>query len=134
MSEIIEFNRDPARMRQIIESAGQKIGSVHFIKRSDGSLRKMCYRLHVKKPSVAPVPNGLKNAVAGDGNDLDVADLTARKKFDEDHNQITVLDANKVVRDSSGKKIGRGAWRTIPLDAIQRITVNGKTYKITDPA
>jgi hypothetical protein len=160
MSEIIEFNKEPARLKQIIESAGTTIGSVHFIKRSDGSLRKMCYRLHVRKPSVAPVPHGLaagdKVAAVPSGANvpsMSAADLQAlnqappmvydgpdvdplpptykdRKIFDAEHNQITVLDANKVVRDSAGKKIGRGAWRTIPLDTIVQVTVKGKTYKV----
>ena len=127
-NRVIEFNKTPERIRDLIESAGTTIGSVHFIKRSDGSLRKMCYRLHVKKPSVAAVPKGL--ADNADPSIASVQALQDRKAQDLANNQITVLDANKVVRDEAGKKIGRGAWRTVPLDSVVQVTAKGTTYVI----
>ena len=127
-NRVVEFNKTPDRIRQLIESAGTTIGSVHFIKRSDSSLRKMCYRLHVTKPSVAAVPKGL--ADNADPSIASVQALQDRKVQDMANNQITVLDANKVVRDETGKKIGRGAWRTIPLDSVVQVTAKGTTYVI----
>jgi hypothetical protein len=88
----------------------------------------MSYRLHVKKPSVAAVPKGL--ADDADPSISSIQALQARKAQDKANNQITVLDANKVVRDESGKIIGRGAWRTVPLDSVVQITTKGTTYVI----
>tara|TARA_R110002110_G_scaffold14438_11_gene67192 strand:- start:1388 stop:1948 length:561 start_codon:yes stop_codon:yes gene_type:complete len=50
---------DVSWIRETLTSCGNKIGNVHFRKRSNGDLRKMCYRLHVKNPSVASAPKGL---------------------------------------------------------------------------
>ena len=105
-----------------IEQAGNLIGSVHFYKREDNSLRKMCYRLHVRKPSTAKAPKAKDNKA--------VSIEMSRKTIDKNNNQMTVLDANKVVRDSEGKIIGRGAYRCIPLDKVVRICNNGIIYNI----
>jgi len=105
-----------------IEQAGNLIGSVHFHKREDNSLRKMSYRLHVRKPSTAKAPKVKDNTT--------VSIAMSRKNIDKKNNQMTVLDANKVVRDSEGKIIGRGAYRTIPLDNVVRICNNGIVYNI----
>jgi len=43
---------------------------------------------------------------------------------------MTVFDVNKVVRDDSGTIIGRGAWRTIPLERVERICNKGVLYII----
>jgi hypothetical protein len=105
----------PGEVRKIIESAGNQIGSVQFIKRSDGSLRKMSYRLHVTNPSVAKKPSGTDRY---------------RKNTDRANNQITVFDVNKSVRGKDGGVIGRGAWRTIALENVTRIVAGGKKYLI----
>ena len=103
----------PENLRKVIESAGNQIGSVHFIKRSTGELRKMSYRLHVTNPRYAKKPMGKK-----------VIDDVA-------NTQMTVFDTNKVIKDKeTGEVIGRGAWRTIPLENVVRITAGGKTYLI----
>ena len=114
---VIEFESSPERIKQIMRSAGSKIGSVHFVKRSTGELRKMSYRLGVRQPSCASVPSGKK-------------DLVKKKAQDDAKKVITVLDVNKVVYDKDGNKIGRGSWRSIPLDGVTQITANGKTYQI----
>jgi hypothetical protein len=105
-------------IRQKIELAGNLIGSVHFYKRSDNSLRKMSYRLHVKNPSTAKVPKEKNN------------ETKFRKDLDNKNNQMTVLDANKVIKDIDGKVIGRGAYRCIPLENVVRISNNGCLYII----
>lgn len=117
--EIIEFERDPERIRQIIQSVGCTIGSVHFKKWKDDLIQKISYRLHVQVPFVAVKPTG-----PGD-----------RQQVDQNNDQITVLaimvlDVNKVVRDQEDNIVGRGAWQTVPLDRVTQVSVKGKTYKI----
>jgi hypothetical protein len=121
--EIVQTKTLPARIkkvRKLIESAGHTIGSVHFRKRSDGSKRKMCYRLHAQSPTYAASPQGKS--------------VKSRKSHDADNLQMTVLDVNKVLRARSGRRkgqiAGRGAWRTIPLETVERIKVKGTIYKI----
>lgn len=116
-SEIIEFNKSPERVRQIIESAGTSIASVHFIKRSTGELRKMSYRLHVSNPSVAQKPSGI--------------DINRNAK-DISNDQITVFSNNEIVRDENGNIVGRGDWRTIPLENVVQVTIRGKRYVFKD--
>ena len=112
--KIVEFNTSLDRVRQIIESAGTHLASVHFVKRSTGELRKMSYRLHVTNPSIAQKPSG--------DNTLE------RKARDEANNQITVFSNNEIIRDDKGNIIGRGDWRTIPLENVRQITIRGKRY------
>jgi hypothetical protein len=108
-------------IRNWLLDAGNKIGSVWFFKKSTGELRKMSYRLHTRKPSVAKTPSNKS------GN---------RRAIDNKYNNMTVLDCNSVVRDEKGNKIGRGSWKSIPLDNITRIKSNGreilihKTYSV----
>jgi hypothetical protein len=120
--EVIEtksVNDKVKRVKKLILSAGNKIGSVHFTKRSDGTKRRMCYRLHAQNTSYAPRPSGKS---------------IGRRQHDSDNLQMTVLDVNKVLRAPSGRRkgkiSGRGAWRTIPLETVSRIKVNGQIYKI----
>ena len=165
--EVIAWNPPVKWVKDKIEEAGSTIGSVHFIKRTDGELRKMSYRLHVKYPSVAAIPKrdkcviGVNYAVVMEVKEMEICTcglerrvcnagpftkvkipvpvkkmpkdrkvINDRKVIDEDNNQMTVLDANKVVRDSEGKILGRGAWRTIPLENVVRIKNKGTTYII----
>lgn len=174
-------------IRERIEDAGTQIGSVHFKKRSNGEIRKMAYRLHVKNPSVAAKPKGMKTAApaapavpaatpatsatsvtavqsvstvlvcekCGRGKgvctlgpfklvapsnfistDLPTdspktqQSFIVKKQIDADNNQVTVLDVNKVVRKGE-EIVGRGAWRTVPLENVTRISNRGKIYEIT---
>ena len=119
------FNPPIDWIRTKIEEAGNLIGSVHFYKREDNTLRKMSYRLHVRKPSVAKAPKVKDNTIS-----TQVNSSVNRKTIDKKNNQMTVLDANKVVKDKEGKVIGRGAWRTVPLDKVVRISNKGTTYII----
>jgi hypothetical protein len=130
--EVIAFNPPVEWVKEKIESAENTIGSVHFIKRSDGSLRKMSYRLHVRNPSTASAPKGMKRVCkicnksekeCGVGPYKIIGSSIDKKVIDEKNNQMTVLDANKVIRDQSEKVTGRGAWRTVPLDKVVRISM-----------
>ena len=109
------------RVKKIIESTGNQIASVWFRKRSDGTLRKMAFRLHVTNPTYVSVPRG--------------DSAKPRKVHDYKNMQITVLDVNTILRAKSGKRkgkiCGRGDYRTIPLNNVVRLCVRGKKYKIT---
>ena len=109
-----EISTNPKAIREALEAAGSKIGSVHFRKRSDGSLRKMCYRLHVQNPSIAAKPR---------------SSTINKRQRDLENGQMTVFDVNKVVR-KNGEVLGRGAFRTVPLENVVRICNNGTIYKI----
>jgi hypothetical protein len=115
-------NAKPAEIEALLRKAGSKIASVHFKKRSNNELRKMCYRLGVTNPSAASRPKG--------GN-------ASRKTVNKKNKQITVFDVNKVCRDRQGNikyengKQLRGAWRTVPLEKVTRVCVDGVVYEIS---
>jgi len=123
--EVIVCKTEKIRVKKaksLILSAGNKFGSVHFRKRSDGEKRKLSFRLHAQRPTYATTPKG--------------DSLTSRRDIDAANNMITVLDANKVVRARSGRRkgliSGRGAYRSIPLETVSRVCVNGTIYKLVD--
>ena len=119
MSTVILMQPPVQTIKALIKSAGTNIGSVYFIKKENNELRKMCYRLHVKNPKTSKFKTE-KNSKAS----------KKKQKTDKSHNLITVYDVNKVIRDSLGNKIGRGAWRCIPLDKVTRIVADGVEYQI----
>lgn len=111
---------NPSDVEALLLKAGNKIGSVHFCKRTDKTLRKMCYRLHVQNPKYSNAPKG-----------------SDRKGVNKKNKQLTVYDVNKVNRDKDDKivfdengKQKRGAWRTVPLESVVRICVDGVVYNI----
>ena len=115
----ITWNTLPERVKKVREkilNAGNTIGSVEFIKRTDDTKRLMSFRLHVVNPSFASSP------------------VSGSKKRDKYYNienmQLTVLDVNKNIRDASGTIIGRGAYRTIPLENVLKISVRGVVYEV----
>ena len=110
---VVEFETSSERVREVMESVGSKIGNVHFYKKSDGSLRKMSYRLGVRNPKHLPPP-------IGNGNNAQV---------DIDRDMITVYSTNDLIRDINGNVIGRGAWRRVPLENVVRVVANGKVYQ-----
>ena len=77
----------------------------------------MCFRLHAQRPGYATKPSGKR--------------FRARKERDEGNQMLTVLDVNKVRRDKKGNIAGRGDWRTIPLENVNRVCVKGVIYKIS---
>lgn len=116
MKEVIVRNDSDkvSKVRSIILSAGNKLASVHFRKRSDNSKRRMSFRLHVSRPSYAKAP-GKKD----------------KKRFRKNlaNDQLVVYDCNKICYTKNGY-MTRGAYRTIPLERVERICVNGEIYKI----
>lgn len=107
-----------SKVRSLIASSGNRIGVVHFVKRSDGKKRRMAYRLHVSHPTYAPVPVGHKHKET--------------KRKDRSNDQITVFDVNKVRYNNKHRMCGRGDFRTIPLESVTRVAVNGEIYKIIE--
>jgi hypothetical protein len=149
--EVIAFNPPLEWIREKIELAGNKIGSVHFNKRSNDELRKMSYRLHVVNPSTGKAPGTSSKVIMvkkslcmlcgeeeGNGKcllgpfreTLVPKKKVDKKTVDKKNNQMTVYDANKVIRDKENEIIGRGAYRTVPLEKVIRIKNNGITYII----
>ena len=117
--KVIEARTEKARVnkvKKVIKSAGNKIASVHFVRRKDGKLRRMSFRLGVQNPAYAMKPSGKR--------------FSQRKERDEANLQMTVYDVNKVRRNKKGKIAGRGDWRCIPLNNVKRICVNGTIYKV----
>ena len=121
--EVIVRKTEKARVkkvRSLILSAGNTFGSVHFRKRSDGSKRKLSFRLNSQNPTYAQKPGSGK--------------FSSRKAKDSDNNMLTVIDANIVIRAKSGRRkgkiSGRGDWRTISIETVERVCVKGKIYKI----
>lgn len=112
VEKIVAFNPPTDWIREQVFSVGSSIGSVNFIKKSNGLMRKMCYKLHCKNPSAAKTPSGKSK--------ID------RKAIDKVNNNLTVLDCNSVVRDKEGNIIGRGSWKSIPINNITRIRAKGK--------
>ena len=115
---------EPSDVETLLRKAGSKIASVHFRKRSNDELRKMCYRLGVRNPSSASRPKG---------------GAQQRKVINQKNTQITVFDVNKVCRDRNGnikydenEKQLRGSWRTVPLEKVTRICVDGVVYEINN--
>ena len=103
--------RRVATVRKLMLTAGTRIGSVSFIKRETGRLRRIAYRLHCR-PTYAPVPKG-----------------NTRKAINRKHNLITVLDVNQPLYNRKGHIIGRGAWKSIPLDTVVRIRAGGTIFR-----
>jgi len=135
--DIVAYNPSIEWVRAKIEEVGSKIGSVHFYKRSSGELRKMTYRLHVQNPSVVKKPSSNSSKDCKISSKFDIVDAITdmykrqkRQMINNNNDQMTVYDCNKVVRDNNGVVIGRGDYRTIPLDRVVRIKSNGRTFEI----
>ena len=84
--------------KKIINTNGRLFG-VEFVKK-DGSLRKMCCRLGVKKGVKGVEPN--------------------RAEQDYEHNLMTVYDFNANRTDES-----KGGFRRINLSTVQSFTIDG---------
>ena len=113
--EVIETGRTRDKVRfvsRLIKSVGTKIGSVHFIARGTGKLRKMAYRLKVSKPTYEKVPSGQKSRVKNHDSSL-----------------MTVFDVNCVRYNTRNRMNGRVGYKSIPLDAVVRLKVGGTIYK-----
>jgi len=136
---IVAFCPPMGWVQETIENAGSNIGSVWFKKRSNGELRKMTYKLYVKNPSTAKQPKGLSkkdnsysfpSATTTSSDGIKTLQWNHRKDIDKAHNQMTVLDTNAVVRDENNNIKGRGAWKTISLEGVERIVNKGTEYII----
>lgn len=113
----VSTGRKVAMVRKLMKTAGTNIGSVSFVKRENGKTRCIPYRLACT-PVYAPIPKG--------------KDKT-RKTRDRSNKLMTVLDMNQPLYNRKGHIIGRGAWKSIPLDSVVRIRAAGTIYRFADP-
>lgn len=123
MKEVSVFNPTVDFIREKILKAGNKIGSVYFYRRSDNKLRKICYRLHSYK-SLKRNTECLTSSNRASHNNR--SNRSNRRQVDMANNLITVLSTNDIKRDKLGNILGRGQYKSIPLDRIIRICVNGE--------
>jgi hypothetical protein len=105
-----------AAVKELIQSAGNQIFAVTFIKRSDGTKRKMSCRRKVRKPSYAKAPTGQVSF--------------KRRDQDDKNNLMTVFDCNCLKYNRQDRLNGRGGWKSLPLDSVTRLKINGEVYKI----
>ena len=101
------------KIRSLIGKLGNQIGAVTFKKRSTGELRKMTFRLHVSDPTYASKPKGTRDV----------------KGINDSNDQITVFDCGVMRYGKKDRINGRGDWRTIPLENVMKLTVNGEKYR-----
>jgi hypothetical protein len=105
--------RDKVRfVKSLIKEAGNQIVGVTFIKREDGSRRKMTCRFRVSKPQYASIPSGKK-----------------MRYNSKDYNLATCFDVNALKYNRQGRLNGRGAWKSFGLDTVERMKVLGTIYK-----
>jgi len=101
---------------EMIRQSGGKLFSVEFIKRKDGSRRRMVAR------------TGVRKGVTGEGPKFNPAD----------HYLLTVhefVTQPETTRDAaSGQFIGGGnmatQFRSVPIDGIVRLRIAGTTYNV----
>jgi len=99
------------KVRKLMLSAGNRFADVWFLKRENNELRRMTYRLNIKNPSYVKLPNG-------------------KGKVDlKKHQLMNVLDCNVVRYNDCGRMSGRTGWKSIPLNRVIRVSVNGVIYR-----
>ena len=110
---VVRTKRDKIRVvKNLIKLAGNRMTGITFIKREDGSSRKICGRFKVSKPTYAHVPSGKK-----------------MKYNPKEKNLATIFDCNVLRYNRSGKLNGRGDWRCFGMDSVKRMKINGVVYK-----
>ncbi len=105
----VVISSNPKTVKETMQLAGSRIGSVEFHKRTDGTYRKMAYKFGVTNPTNVPAPARRPNGW----------------RVDEDNTQVTVFDCN--FRGEDGQ---RGAYRKVPLENVCKITVDGTVYSV----
>lgn len=103
------------QVKELMTSVGNHIGSVWFIARGTGKLRKMAYRKNVHEPTYEKKPTGKRFAY--------------KRALDSEKHLITVFDVNTLRYNTKGKLCGRGGWRSVPLDGVVRLKVGGEIYR-----
>jgi hypothetical protein len=118
----------PARInkvRDLIESAGNTIGSVEFKKRSSSEIRKMAYRLHVVPERVEK-----QNKSLSDKSEYSYAASRELSKKIQKKREKDLKNLQVTVYDTNVRAAGKSSYRTIPLENVTRIRVKGVTYEI----
>lgn len=113
--EIVETSRTRDKVRfvsRLIKEAGNSIVGITFIKRGDGSRRKIAGRFKVRKPLYASVPSGKKMRYSA-----------------KDKNLAVIFDVNVLRYNNKGRLCGRGDWKSFGLESVERFKTNGVIYK-----
>lgn len=100
------------KVKSLMLSAGNLLGSVWFRKRSNQKIRRMVYRLNVTEPTYNRAPKGESKV------DLKANDL------------LCVFDCNSIKYSKKELMNGRGSYKSVPLDGVFRLKVNGQIYRI----
>jgi|GEM_PF-2544262 len=102
-------------LAKILTKLKNEIFVVTFIKRTTGEIRTMKCR------------KGVKKHLVGSGSAYDA----------KDYNLLVVWDIdiyNKLVADgATNEEAGPKSYRSIPLEMILKVSVNGKTHEIREP-
>ena len=101
-----------SKVKKLIKAAGNKIVGITFIKRSDGSKRKIAGRFRVSKPQYASIPSGKKMQYSAKGKGL-----------------VTIFDCNALKYNKKNRLCGRGAWKSFGLESVERFKVSGIIFK-----
>lgn len=100
-------------VKAAIDQSGNRLFSVIFRKRGTGEIRRMTCRKNVKKYLVG-------------------GSLPYKPKA---YNLITVFDVNAPApKNRSSDEPDKGDYRMIPVEGIEQITIEGKTYNFDVPA
>ncbi len=95
-----------------IRNSGGKIFTVDFIKRGDGSLRRMIAR------------TGVSKGVTGTGRKFDPAS----------HGLLSVAELAPASRDDKGRFNGHeftsGAFRCVSIEGIERLAIGGNVFEV----
>jgi len=103
------------KVKSLMNSVGDNFGSVWFIRRKDGALRKMAYKLHVQHPTYAKEPTSDK--------------FLYKKAMDSERDLMTVFDTNVIRYNNKNRMAGRGSYKSVPLDGVVRLQVGGVIYR-----
>ncbi len=101
------------RVTDLIDTFGNKIFSVSFVKKTNGEDRQMQCRRHVKVGVKGIIPVGV------------------RKEEDKRNAVLTVYDMQKIT-DFTNEKQKRGAFRRINLETVYRIKCQNTVYNVID--
>ena len=119
-------------IRDRLMEVGGSIGSVWFYKRTDGTLRKMCFKLRVSNPKYVKAPKSEHSTIITImPNGSSRVTFSKTKNVDEANNQLRVFDCNLHILDAEGKVTGkRGGYRMINLEGVVRMKIKGTIINI----
>lgn len=101
----------PAEALEMIQDQDGRVFGVEFIKKTDGSLRKMSCRRHAVDKAIEKNKTGRKQGPNADPY------------------MVKVWDMNKV-EDPENPEASKGAFRTINVHTLQTLSINGVKFQV----